>query len=160
MEFTWIKKQHVSFTNSLETLYKDQATGAKKWVIILRTESILESTAKPRIEYYGPKDQGPYASETELKHNLKRMLKMEKVILTTRQNKKGGWTCSSEINSIEKPTPGEAQRAMIDYYISQGVCNENIKLKPLIHYTSIPVENEVDLQLSIGKVFLDHNPIG
>jgi hypothetical protein len=64
--FNWQKKQHMSFTGSFETLYKDDATGAKKWVITRRSEFMSESTAEPREEFYGPKDEGPFKTEQDL----------------------------------------------------------------------------------------------
>lgn len=73
--FEWIKKQHVSMEGSLETLYKDPKTGAKKWEIMQRTREHVGEKAKSRTEYYGPNDEGPFASETELRHNLKRILR-------------------------------------------------------------------------------------
>jgi hypothetical protein len=71
MQFNWILKQRTAYEKSFETLFKDESTGCKKWVIVLRTENFFEAKAKPRTEFYLPNGKGPFASETELRINFK-----------------------------------------------------------------------------------------
>jgi len=64
--FNWQQKQRNIFTTAFEVLFKDQLTGAKKWVITNRSKITMEPTGKSRSEFYGPNDEGPFKTEADL----------------------------------------------------------------------------------------------
>lgn len=57
-----------------------------------------------------------------------------------------------------RPTMDQAQKDMIDYYVSQGYARENIKLEDPVPYQKRPQEKAPDLRYVQGNTFLDYRP--